>query len=229
MIEVGGAAVGPTFAVKCENMQPAGAFKIRGLSASPRRQRSSWNTRRAGGRPGVAAVPRATPQIATPVQRHATGQHPAGPAGAGGGPARAALRAAVLGVTWPTWRRAWRARGAAGVKLSGGQVRRAAAARIRAHPGAAGRETRPVQRALDMDTEQQLWERLSFIGPITHLPGRLPPPRCSAPRRPHHRAQRWAGRVGHTGYAACHLRGDAAPVAWGSGAGGCGGADLVLS
>jgi threonine dehydratase len=30
MIQVGGAAIGPTFAVKCENMQPAGAFKIRG-------------------------------------------------------------------------------------------------------------------------------------------------------------------------------------------------------
>ena len=30
LIEVGGAGVGPTFAVKCENMQPAGAFKIRG-------------------------------------------------------------------------------------------------------------------------------------------------------------------------------------------------------
>jgi threonine dehydratase len=30
LIEVGGAGVGPTFGVKCENMQPAGAFKIRG-------------------------------------------------------------------------------------------------------------------------------------------------------------------------------------------------------
>ena len=30
LIEVGGAGVGPTFTVKCENMQPAGAFKIRG-------------------------------------------------------------------------------------------------------------------------------------------------------------------------------------------------------
>jgi len=30
LIEVGGAGIGPTFAVKCENMQPAGAFKIRG-------------------------------------------------------------------------------------------------------------------------------------------------------------------------------------------------------
>jgi threonine dehydratase len=30
LIEVGGAGMGPTFAVKCENMQPAGAFKIRG-------------------------------------------------------------------------------------------------------------------------------------------------------------------------------------------------------
>src|SRR5258705_5782109 len=30
LIEVGGAGVGPTFSIKCENMQPAGAFKIRG-------------------------------------------------------------------------------------------------------------------------------------------------------------------------------------------------------
>src|SRR5882672_11822749 len=30
LIEVGGATMGPTFFVKCENMQPAGAFKIRG-------------------------------------------------------------------------------------------------------------------------------------------------------------------------------------------------------
>jgi threonine dehydratase len=30
LIEVGGAGAGPVFAVKCENMQPAGAFKIRG-------------------------------------------------------------------------------------------------------------------------------------------------------------------------------------------------------
>src|SRR5258705_3533537 len=30
LIEVGGAGIGPAFAVKCENMQPAGAFKIRG-------------------------------------------------------------------------------------------------------------------------------------------------------------------------------------------------------
>jgi threonine dehydratase len=30
LIEVGGAGIRPAFAVKCENMQPAGAFKIRG-------------------------------------------------------------------------------------------------------------------------------------------------------------------------------------------------------
>ena len=30
LIDVGGFGAGPSFAVKCENMQPAGAFKIRG-------------------------------------------------------------------------------------------------------------------------------------------------------------------------------------------------------
>src|SRR6267378_1580148 len=30
LIDVGGAGLGPAFAIKCENMQPGGAFKIRG-------------------------------------------------------------------------------------------------------------------------------------------------------------------------------------------------------
>jgi ATP-binding cassette subfamily B protein len=57
--------------------------------------------------------------------------------------------------------------GPKGVKLSGGQIQRAAAARmfVRAPQGAELLVFDDISSALDVETEQQLWERL-FARPI---------------------------------------------------------------
>ena len=83
--------------------------------------------------------------------------------------------------------------GPKGVKLSGGQIQRTAAARMFV------REPEllvfdDLSSALDVETERILWERvlksLRMGGKRSNLPGRLPPPGGAAPGRPHHRAER---------------------------------------
>ena len=80
--------------------------------------------------------------------------------------------------------------GPKGVKLSGGQIQRTAAARMFVRdPELLVFDD--LSSALDVETERILWERV-FDRPEPHLPGGLEPPGGAAPRRPHHRAQRRA-------------------------------------
>jgi ATP-binding cassette, subfamily B, bacterial len=77
--------------------------------------------------------------------------------------------------------------GPKGVKLSGGQIQRTAAARMFV------REPEllvfdDLSSALDVETERSLWERIFENPGLTCLVG-LAPPHCPAPRRPCHRAQ----------------------------------------
>jgi ATP-binding cassette subfamily B protein len=67
--------------------------------------------------------------------------------------------------------------GAKGVKLSGGQKQRAAAAHVVRQPELLVFDD--ISSALDVETEQVLWERVD--GKRFHLPGRLTPPSSSAP------------------------------------------------
>ena len=83
--------------------------------------------------------------------------------------------------------------GARGVKLSGGQVQRAAVARMLAQ-NADLLVFDDVSSALDAETERQLWLGLSTELPRRHLSGRLAPPRRSPARRPGHRARRGTRR-----------------------------------
>ena len=127
--------------------------------------------RPAGGRPGVLAPPRAAlhPAGAPPGQRVAAGQHPAG-CRPGRGPPRRRRCA------WPSWSRTWPSLergletvvGPRGVRLSGGQVQRAAAARMLV------REPEllvvdDLSSALDVETEATLWARL--LGDWPRAPG----------------------------------------------------------
>ena len=90
--------------------------------------------------------------------------------------------------------------GPRGVRLSGGQVQRSAAARMLIRDPEL-LVCDDLSSALDVETEKILWERVT--APTTrqlhgsritlHGPGRLPPPRCFAPRRSHHRPERWPG------------------------------------
>ena len=82
--------------------------------------------------------------------------------------------------------------GPRGVKLSGGQVQRAAArAHVRARSGAA-RLRRPLQCTRRRDGAAAL--AAGVRPPRGDLPGRLPPSRRAASRRPSHRAQGWSDR-----------------------------------
>ena len=82
--------------------------------------------------------------------------------------------------------------GARGVKLSGGQMQRAAAARMFI------REPEllvfdDLSSALDVETERQLWERI-FARRWKDLSRRLASPSVVAARGSYHRAQRWSCR-----------------------------------
>ena len=109
--------------------------------------------------------------------------------------------------------------GPRGVRLSGGQAQRAAAARMFVR--------RPellvvddLSSALDAATERELWARLS-AEPDAHLPGRLPPPGGPAPGRPGGRPGRGAGAgPGPPPPPAGDVRRDARPVAGRGGTGG---------
>ena len=102
--------------------------------------------------------------------------------------------------------------GARGVKLSGGQAQRTAAARMLVR-GAELLVIDDLSSALDVETERVLWERLFASGAVT-MPGGLAPPRRAAPRRPHHRVEGGPRRsAGRTCLLAGELRGDAVPVA----------------
>ena len=83
--------------------------------------------------------------------------------------------------------------GPRGVRLSGGQAQRTAAARMFV------RDSEllvfdDLSSALDVATEQTLWERL-FELEGRYQPGRLPPPDRPRPRRPHSRASKRPRRV----------------------------------
>ena len=85
--------------------------------------------------------------------------------------------------------------GPLGVRLSGGQVQRAAAARMFLR--------RPellvvddLSSALDVETEKLLWERLIAERRRGHQPGGLPPASGPAPRRPDRPAGRGPGGRG---------------------------------
>ena len=94
--------------------------------------------------------------------------------------------------TWPTLERGLDTRvGPRGVRLSGGQVQRAAAARMFVRAPELLVVRRPLQRARRGDRAAALGARCS-PGRDTDLPGRLAPPRRPAPRRPDHRAARTA-------------------------------------
>ena len=102
--------------------------------------------------------------------------------------------------------------GTRGVKLSGGQVQRTAAARMLVR-GAELLVIDDLSSALDVETERVLWERL-FSRRRRDVPGRLAPPRRAAPRRPHRRVEGGPHRSpGHACLLAGELRGDAVPVA----------------
>ena len=96
--------------------------------------------------------------------------------------------------------------GPRGVRLSGGQVQRSAAARMLIRDPEL-LVCDDLSSALDVETEQLLWERVTGdSGRSTphastlHGLGRLPPPRRPAPRRSYHRAERWpGGGCGHAG------------------------------
>ncbi len=82
--------------------------------------------------------------------------------------------------------------GARGVKLSGGQMQRAAAARMFI------REPEllvfdDLSSALDVETERQLWERI-FAEEGKDVSRCFASPSAVAPRRSHHRAQGWTRR-----------------------------------
>ena len=102
--------------------------------------------------------------------------------------------------------------GTRGVKLSGGQVQRTAAARMLVRD-AELLVIDDLSSALDVETERD-----AVGAPVRRrrrdLPGRLAPPRRAAPRRPHHRAEGGPRRGrGHARRAAGDLRGDARPLA----------------
>ena len=99
--------------------------------------------------------------------------------------------------------------GAKGVRLSGGQIQRAAAARmfVRAPELLVFDD---LSSALDVETERSLWERIENAklkiendagnDSFSILNSRsFPPPRRSAPRRSHYCAEGWSRGVG--GYA----------------------------
>jgi len=101
--------------------------------------------------------------------------------------------------------------GTGGVKLSGGQVQRTAAARMFVR-GAELLVIDDLSSALDVETERSLWERrrrraiFNFQFSI-HNFGRVPSPRRAHARRPDHRAQGWARRgAGDAGRAAGVVR-----------------------
>ncbi|MCJ7703310.1 MAG: ABC transporter ATP-binding protein/permease, partial [Anaerolineales bacterium] len=85
--------------------------------------------------------------------------------------------------------------GPKGVKLSGSQIQRTAAARMFARdPELLVFDD--LSSALDVETERVLWERVFQRQP--DLSGCFPPPDCSAAGRPYHCPQRWpypGGRV----------------------------------
>ena len=162
-------------------------------AAAPTRARSagtarSWPTPRAFFAPPRSAY---TPQVPRLFSETPARQHPARPAAR----ARSTCpRALARGRARARRGRAWphgldTPVGPRGVRLSGGQVQRAAAARmfVRARRPAGLR--RPLQRARRGDRAPALGARLR---PARHatVPGRLAPPRRPAPRRPDHRAQR---------------------------------------
>ena len=89
--------------------------------------------------------------------------------------------------------------GPRGVRLSGGQVQRSAAARMLIRDPEL-LVCDDLSSALDVETEQLLWERVTGDNghstasrSTLHGLGRLPPPRRLAPRRSHHRPERWPG------------------------------------
>ena len=93
----------------------------------------------------------------------------------------AALRLAVLEPTWRRWHRGWTAWSARkGVRLSGGQVQRAAAARMFVRD-AELLVFDDLSSALDVETEQTLWERVAHAHGIPSWPSRTAARRCAAP------------------------------------------------
>ena len=106
--------------------------------------------------------------------------------------------------------------GPKGVKLSGGQMQRTAAARMFVRtPELLVFDD--LSSALDVETEHVLWERV-FARDKRHLPGRLPPQSRPAPRRPDHRhARRPHPRGRHISGIAGGLRRDATVMARGGG------------
>ena len=81
----------------------------------------------------------------------------------------AAIDHAIWGRTWRTWKHGLLTEvGPRGVKLSGGQVQRSAAARMFAR-NADLLVMDDLSSALDVETEQALWERLRQGGDITCL------------------------------------------------------------
>ena len=89
--------------------------------------------------------------------------------------------------------------GPRGVRLSGGQVQRSAAARMLIRDPEL-LVCDDLSSALDVETEQtplgarHRRQRTLHGSRFTlHDPGRLPPPRRLAPRRSHHRPERWPG------------------------------------
>ena len=101
--------------------------------------------------------------------------------------------------------------GARGVKLSGGQLRRSAAARMFV------REPEllvfdDLSSGLDVDTEGELWARL-FARDRRHCAGGVPPSRRAPTRRSRRRPEGRPRRGGgHAGRAVGRLRGDAPPL-----------------
>ena len=85
--------------------------------------------------------------------------------------------------------------GPRGIRLSGGQVQRAAAARMFVRdPDLLVFDD--LSSALDVETERLLWERLDERARChsgIDLPGGIAPPSGAAPRRPDPGAQRRAG------------------------------------
>ncbi len=125
--------------------------------------------------------------------------------------------------------------GSRGVRLSGGQVQRSAAARMFAR-NADLLVFDDLSSALDVETEQALWERLSSQQsavaerrtascqpPTADDSRRLASPGRAAPRRPDYSAEEWPNRgAGNARRAAGNMRRNALPVGWRGSRGGRG-------